>query len=77
MRKRYGKDKRVEELNGFKHRDLIKYTKKDGSFYVGYITAMYPERKVVNISTLDGQILKRYGVNRCNLLWRYNKIYWF
>ena len=62
---------------GLKHRDLIKYTKRDGSFYTGYITSIDPERNTVNITTTDNRILKRYSVNRCNLLWRFNKIWWF
>jgi len=41
----------VEGVNGFKHRDLIKYTKKNGDSYIGYITAMYPEKKQCNITT--------------------------
>lgn len=76
MRKKYGKDKKNDKIEGFKHRDLIKYTKKNGNSYIGYITAMYPKKKQINITTLDGQILKRYGINRCRLIWRFNKIYW-
>lgn len=65
----------IEEVQGFKHRDLIKYTKKNGERYIGYITALYPEKKQCNITTTDGQILKRYGIKSCKLLWRFNKIY--
>lgn len=36
----------IKECLGFKHRDLIKYIKKD-------------------------------GINRCQLMWRFNKIYWW
>ena len=67
----------IKECLGFKHRDLIKYTKKDGENYIGYITALYPAKKQCNITTLDGQILKRYGISRCQLVWRFNKIYWW
>jgi 5-methylcytosine-specific restriction endonuclease McrA len=63
------------EVKGFKHRDLVKYTKKNGETYVGWITALYPEKKQCNITTLDGQILKRYGIKSLNLLWRFDKIY--
>ncbi|MCM1989873.1 RNA-guided endonuclease IscB [Oceanirhabdus seepicola] len=31
---------KVEELKGFKHRDLIKYTKRNGDSYVGYVTSL-------------------------------------
>ena len=69
--------RKIEFLSGFKHRDLVRYTKKDGQSYTGYITAIYPARKCVNIITLDGKILNRYGINRLNLIWRFSKIYWF
>lgn len=75
MRKK-SKDK-TEEINGFRHRDLIKYTKKNGESYIGYITALYLEKKQCNITTTEGKILKRYGVKSLKLIWRFNKIYWF
>ena len=65
-----------EDVDSFKHRDLIKYTKKNGESYIGYITAMYPEKKQCNITTTDGKILKRYGLKSLKLIWRFNKIYW-
>lgn len=68
---------KIESVLGFKHRDLIKYTKKNGESYIGYITALYPEKKQCNITTLENKILKRYGIKSCQLLWRFNKIYWF
>lgn len=67
----------IAELNGFKHRDLIKYTKKNGEYYIGYITAFYPNKNQCNITTMENKILKRYGIKSCKLLWRFNKIYWF
>lgn len=66
----------VESVLGFKHRDLIKYTKRDGGQYIGYITALYPKKNQVNITTIDGKILKRYGLKNCKLIWRFNKIYY-
>lgn len=67
----------TEGLNRFKHRDLVKYTKKNGESYIGYITSMYPKKKQCNITTVEGKVLKRYGIKSCKLLWRFNKIYWF
>lgn len=67
---------KAEEVNGFKHRDLIEYVKRNGEKYIGWITAMYPEKKQCNITTVDGKVLKRYGLKNCRLLWRFNKIYW-
>lgn len=66
----------IESVLGFKHRDLIKYTKRDGGQYIGYITALYPKKNQVNITTIDGKILKRYGLKNCKLIWRFNKIYY-
>jgi 5-methylcytosine-specific restriction endonuclease McrA len=68
---------KVDNVDGFKHRDLVKYTKKNGEFYIGYITALYPDKKQCNITTIDGKILKGYGVKPLKLIWRFNKIYWF
>lgn len=65
----------IEELNGFKHRDLIKYTKKNDEVYIGYITSLQPKKKTLSFITLEGKILKGYGVKSCKLLWRFNKIY--
>lgn len=67
----------TEELNGFRHRDLVKYTKRNGESYIGYITALCPKKKQCNITTIKRKILKRYGIKSCKLLWRFNKIYWF
>lgn len=67
---------KFEQVEGFKHRDLINYVKKSGEKYIGWITAMYPEKKQVNITMLDGKILKRYGIKSLNLLWRFDRIQW-
>lgn len=68
---------KIEEVNGFKHRDYICYTKKNGVKYEGYITALYPDKKQCNFTTTNGKVLKRYGLKSMKLLWRYNKVYWF
>jgi len=66
---------RTEETKGFKHRDLVRYTKVNGEFYTGWITALYPGKNQCNLTTLDGKVLKRYGLKRLSLLWRFNKLY--
>ncbi|WP_141431209.1 RNA-guided endonuclease IscB [Bacillus sp. 03113] len=73
-RKRQGKTK---EVKGFNHRDIVKYTKRNGEFYIGWITALYPDKNQCNITTFNGEKLKRYGMNRLKLLWKCNKIQWF
>jgi hypothetical protein len=65
----------IEQVNGYKHRDLVRYIKKNGESYKGYITALYLDKKQCNITTTEGKILKRYGVKSLKLIWRFNKIY--
>jgi hypothetical protein len=38
---------KIDEVEGFRHRDLIKYTKKNGENYIGYITALYSDKNNV------------------------------
>jgi 5-methylcytosine-specific restriction endonuclease McrA len=68
---------KAKEVSGFKHRDFVCYTKKNGEKYIGYITALYPKKKECNLTTTDGKVLKRYGLKSMKLLWSFNKIYWF
>ncbi|MEH6995355.1 RNA-guided endonuclease IscB [Neobacillus drentensis] len=75
MRKR--SSKKVESANGFLHRDFVKYTKRNGETYLAYITAFYPKKNECNMTTIEGKVLKRYGLSRLSLLWRFSKIYWF
>jgi hypothetical protein len=75
MRKRSSKN--VESVNGFHHRDFVKYTKRNGETYLAYITAFYPKKNQCNMTTIEGKILKRYGLSRLSLIWRFSKIYWF
>lgn len=74
MRKR--SKKKIDMINGFYHRDFVQYTKRNGERYLAYITAMYPEKNECNMTTIDGKVLKRYGLSRLKLIWRFNKIYW-
>lgn len=67
---------KTESLNEFKHRDIVRYTKKTGESYVGYITALYPEKNQCNITTLEGKVLKRYGIKSLDIVWRFSRIYW-
>jgi hypothetical protein len=75
MKKR--SNKITESANGFRHRDFVQYTKRNGEKYIAYITALYPVKNQCNLTTIDGKVLKRYGLTRLTLLWRFNKIYWF
>lgn len=74
MRKR--SSKKVESTNGFHHRDFVKYTKRKGDTYMAYITALYPKKNQCKMTTIEGKILKGYGLSRLSLIWRFSKIYW-
>ncbi|RDU37462.1 HNH endonuclease [Neobacillus piezotolerans] len=74
MKKR--SSKKIKSANGIYHRDFVRYTKRNGESYIAYITALYPERNQCNMTTIDGKVLKRYGLSRLSLLWRFNRIYW-
>lgn len=60
----------------FQHRDYIRYTKKNGESYIGYITAIKNNGNV-NFTTKEGKTFRNYGTKSLSLLWRFNKIYWF
>ena len=77
IRRRLSKLVKHDELYGFRHRDFVKYTKRDGTSYFGYITALFPERERCSITTSDGKVLRKYGVRPLELVWRFNKVYWF
>jgi hypothetical protein len=71
-RKSKAKCKKVER---FKHRDLVSYTNIKEVIYIGYVTAMYPDKKQINIQAKEKH-LKRCNAKKCKLIWRFNKIYW-
>ncbi|MBZ9688944.1 HNH endonuclease [Clostridium estertheticum] len=61
-------------IDGFKLRDYVKYTKRNGISYIGYITALYPVKKQFNMTTKDDIVLKRYGLKSLSLISRPNSI---
>jgi len=63
-------------VNGFKHRDCVKYTKRDGTEYIGYITAFHPSKNQFNMTQINGKILKRYGLKNLKLISRPTCIRW-
>lgn len=65
---------KYENVLGFKHRDVVKYIKKDKSFYIGYITALDSKKKTCSFITLDGINFKRYSLNNCKLLQRFTGV---
>ena len=67
---------RVNEACGFHHRDYVIYTYRNGKTCMGYVTAMYPDKKQLNFQS-PTKHYKRVSARRARLLWRFNKIYWF
>jgi len=67
------KKKSKSNLKGFKLRDIIKYTKRNGESYIGYITSIDLKKKSINFSN-SKKVFKRYGINNCILLQRNKSI---
>lgn len=68
---------KTNELQGFRHRDFIKYSKKNGIAHFGYIISLFPKRMQCTFVDSKGKRFDQYGVNRLKLIWRFNKVYWF
>ena len=66
----------VDEVCGFRHRDYVTYTYRNGETHTGYITAMYPELRALNFQS-PTKHCKKANALKCRLVWRFNKIYWF
>lgn len=66
----------VEEVCGFRHRDYVSYTYRNGETHAGYVTAMYPEIHALNFQA-PTKHCKKANALKCRLIWRFDKIYWF
>lgn len=66
---------KTDNVLGIKHRDLVSYTYKNGEKHIGYVTALYPDLKALNFQSKTKHC-KKVNARKCNLLWRYNNIYW-
>lgn len=66
---------KTNNVLGIKHRDLVEYTFKNGETHKGYVTALYPEQKVINFQS-PTKHCKKVNARKCKLLWKYSKIYW-
>jgi hypothetical protein len=66
---------KTDNVLGIKHRDLVSYTFKNGEKHTGYVTALYPELNALNFQSKTKHC-KKVNAKKCNLLWKYNKIYW-
>ena len=66
----------TKEVCGFRHRDYVSYTCRNGETYTGYVTAMYPDKKQLSFQSPTKRC-NRVNVHKCRLVWRFSKIYWF
>lgn len=66
---------RTGQVNGFRHRDLVTYTYRNGETHTGYVTALYPDKNQLNFQS-PTKHCKRVNASKIKLLWRFNKIYW-
>lgn len=68
------KASKIDSLGDYKHRDVIRYTKRNGTTYLGYITALRVKNnkynsKVCNFTTLDGEkTFRGYGLGNLTLV---------
>lgn len=67
---------KTDNVLGIKHRDLVSYTYKNGEKHTGYVTALYPKLNALNFQSLTKHC-KKVNAKKCDLLWSFNKIYWF
>ena len=66
---------RTDQVGGFRHRDLVTYTYRNGETHTGYVTALYPDKNQLNFQS-PTKHCKRVNALKTKLLWRFNKIYW-
>ena len=73
MRRR--KKSKADNVLGIKHRDIVKYTTRNGEICQGYVTALYPKLKVLNFQSIEKHY-KKVSAKSCKMVWRFSKIYW-
>ena len=66
----------TDSVFGIKHRDLIHYSTRTGKQADGYVTALYPKSNQLSFKTSDLVDYKKVSARSCNMLWRFEKIYW-
>lgn len=67
---------KTDNVLGFKHRDIVSYTYKNGETHTGYVTALYPKLKALNFQSRTKHC-KKINAMKCKLIYKFNKIYWF
>lgn len=66
---------KTKNVLGFKHKDYVEYTYKNGETHKGYVTALYPDVKALNFQSKTKHC-KKVNAKKCKLLWSFNKIMW-
>lgn len=66
---------KTDSVFGFRYRDYVEYTYKNGRTYKGYVTALIPKNHAISFQSISKKCAKVNAL-KCKLLWRFNKIYW-
>ena len=73
------KTMKVKEILGFRHRDIVCYTFKNGEYHEGYVTALYPsegkQKEGLNFLS-PTKHCKRVNPKKCQRLDRPDKFLW-
>ena len=67
---------KTDNVLGYKHRDIVEYTFKNGETHKGYVTALYPNLNALNFQS-PTKHCKKVNAKKCRLIYKFNKIYWF
>jgi len=73
LRKKYDNKKKNDNLVIFQHRDYVSYKTKDNKLHEGYITALYPNKKLLSFKTKN-KSYNKISSKKCKLLWHFDKI---
>lgn len=66
----------ISEVDGYRHRDIVKYTYRNGNTFCGYVTALYPISHKLNFKS-KMKHCKCVRIDKCKFIYRFNNIYWF
>ena len=65
----------IIEVCGFRHRDIVSYTYKNGETHTGYVTALYPALSALNF-TSPSKECKKVNARKCRFVDRPRKFIW-
>ena len=66
---------RPVEVSGYRHRDIVEYTYRNGETHRGYVTALYPELNALNFQS-PTKHCKKVNASKCRMICRPIQIYW-